>query len=260
MEKNKSFVSTDDSLWVKKSTPAQSIELLRQIFGDKVLFDHKIKYTDQMYNYLFTNILNGKLLPGTTLSEQVVSDFFNISRTPTREVFQRLAYEDLIWIFPQKKTVVAPVRRSKILEGMFMRQSLERSNLEDLVTIITLEQLSILEVNLAQQKQSIVQNDYGRFTELDDSFHKSLFQFTQRERMWDYIKPIKVPLDRIRWALVSKIPENIYEAYEDHKNIFNCLQEQNPEKLIKAATHHIKSINRIIDNLASHSSNFLLSD
>ena len=77
----------------------------------------------------------GACQPGTSLSEAAISTTLGISRTPVREALALLADEQLVVIYPQVKTLVAPVRRSLIDEGRFVRSTLECANHAELVKI-----------------------------------------------------------------------------------------------------------------------------
>ena len=99
-------------------------------------------------------IVRGRLPPGTTLSESGISTALGISRTPAREALAQLADEQLVLIFPQVKTVVAPVRRSLIDEGRFVRGTLECANHAELVTTIQEHQIAVLDVALLVEQRS----------------------------------------------------------------------------------------------------------
>ena len=72
------------------------------------------------------NIINMTLLPGTFISEKIVSEILSISRTPIREAFSRLEKINLIEIYPQKGTRVSLIDTSIVEETSFMRMVLEK--------------------------------------------------------------------------------------------------------------------------------------
>ncbi|MDA0035508.1 GntR family transcriptional regulator [Brachyspira hyodysenteriae] len=49
------------------------------------------------------NIINMTLLPGTFISEKIVSEVLSISRTPIREAFSRLEKINLMEIYPTER-------------------------------------------------------------------------------------------------------------------------------------------------------------
>ena len=64
--------------------------------------------------------------PGTALSEKEVSLSFEVSRTPVRESFVRLAQEDLVVVLPQRGTRVSLIDSELVEEARFMREQLEK--------------------------------------------------------------------------------------------------------------------------------------
>lgn len=59
------------------------------------------------YRVLYQNIMTLKLPPGTAMSEQELSGVLNVSRTPVREAFIRLAEKGLLEVLPQRGTFVS---------------------------------------------------------------------------------------------------------------------------------------------------------
>ena len=67
-----------------------------------------------------------ELAPGSALPEKEFAESFGVSRTPVREALLRLAEEQLVDIYPQSGTFVAPIRVSVVQDAMVIRNALER--------------------------------------------------------------------------------------------------------------------------------------
>ena len=87
--------------------------------------DKNLSVAMQVHNYLRQQILRLDLKPGQALSEKELSLQLSVSRTPVREAFIRLSEEGLVDIFPQRGTIVAPIRMDEIKEAQFLREILE---------------------------------------------------------------------------------------------------------------------------------------
>src|SRR5207253_577900 len=111
--------------------------------------DRHGSYTAQVETALREAIVRGRLSPGTSLSEAGISAALGISRTPVREALALLADEQLVVVYPQVRTLVAPVRRSLIDEGRFVRSTLECANHAELMTMITQPQIETLAALIA---------------------------------------------------------------------------------------------------------------
>jgi DNA-binding GntR family transcriptional regulator len=80
--------------------------------------------------------------PRTALSEATISKLIDVSRTPVREALAQVAEEQLVVIYRQVGTLVAPVRLSLLEEGRFVRSTLECASHVQLAQTITPEQLA----------------------------------------------------------------------------------------------------------------------
>lgn len=72
--------------------------------------------SETVFRYLKRAILEGDLKPGQRIQEKEIARFFNVSTTPTREAFQRLAAEDYLTIDARKEVIIASASVEKIKE------------------------------------------------------------------------------------------------------------------------------------------------
>ena len=84
-----------------------------------------IAATQQVYQTLLNRILTFELKPFDELSEGRLAEQLGVSRTPVREALARLAKLQLVDIFPQRGTVIAPLRTRDLMRSQFLRESLE---------------------------------------------------------------------------------------------------------------------------------------
>ena len=165
-----------------------------------------------------------------------------ISRTPVREALALLADEQLVVIYPQVKTLVAPVRRSLIDEGRFVRSTLECANHAELVKIITRPQLDILASLIAAQRNAAAAGDAEAFFRLDETMHRSMFEFAGRAHVWGMLEGVKRHFDRVRWLLLERVAYHARRAQEEHEAIMDRLVARDAAGLTLAVDHHINAI------------------
>ena len=204
--------------------------------------DRHGSYTAQVEIALRDAIVRGGLSPGTSLSEAAISAALGISRTPVREALALLADEQLVVIYPQVKTLVAPVRRSLIDEGRFVRSTLECANHAELVKIITRPQLDILASLIAAQRTAAAAGDAEAFFKLDETMHRSMFEFAGRAHVWGMLEGVKRHFDRVRWLLLERVAYHARRAQEEHEAIIDRLVARDAAGLTQAVNHHINAI------------------
>ncbi|MEM7024082.1 MAG: GntR family transcriptional regulator, partial [Pseudomonadota bacterium] len=86
--------------------------------------------SQQIYGHMRRAIIEGRLEPGGTIDEPAVAHHFGVSRTPVREALLRLRQDGLVEIRRQAGTFVAPIDRTRVEEGMIVREALEPRALE----------------------------------------------------------------------------------------------------------------------------------
>ena len=116
------------------------------------------------------NLLNMNLAPGMALSEQEIANELEISRTPVREAFIRLAHDNLLDILPQKGTYVAKIDLGQVAESIFLRETMEHAIMQAACTTFSESSLQKLQSCLDLQELCVKRNDFPRFFEMDGTF------------------------------------------------------------------------------------------
>lgn len=131
---------------------------------------------EYVYRFLKLNIIHLNLPPGQNISEQDVATQLQVSRTPVREAFIKLAQENLLDIIPQKGTYVSLIDTEQVEESKFVRETLEKEIIQHACTQFPAEELFQLQSSLALQELCISEKNYLRFFELDEAMHGIIFK------------------------------------------------------------------------------------
>lgn len=209
--------------------------------------DTRRSYTAQVHDVLQQAIVRGKLLPNTALSEATISSLIEVSRTPVREALAQLADEQLVLIYRQVGTIVAPVRLSLLEEGRFVRSTLECANHVQLLQTITPEQLTEFGQIIGQQRDAVSSGQIERFSELDELMHRRLFEFAGREHVWPMLEPFKRQFDRVRWLLLG-VSGHAQRSLQEHEQILAQMAARDVAGLGASVASHI---NHITQHLAA---------
>jgi GntR family transcriptional regulator, rspAB operon transcriptional repressor len=153
---------------------------------------------DYVYQLLRNDILRLQLKPGSSISEKEVSSRFQVSRTPVREAFLQLSQEGLLEVYPQRGTFVSLIDLTLVEEGRFMREQLEKAVIRLACDSFPQELLFALEMNLKMQEMCMEENDYERLFQLDEEFHRMIFEGCDKIRIWLAIQQMNTDFNRIR--------------------------------------------------------------
>jgi GntR family transcriptional regulator, rspAB operon transcriptional repressor len=204
--------------------------------------DPRLSYTDQLFVILRDTIVQGRFLPGMSLSEATISSAVGVSRTPVREALRMLAFRNLVDIYPQAGTVVAPVRMSLLSESKFVRCALESENASELALSISPQQLDELKEIVRLQEQSIADGQRDMILKYDDAMHRRLFELSNRTKVWELVETVKVHMDRVRYLLIQRNTDHSARAQKEHQEIYNRLAEHDSAGVSNAIHNHINQI------------------
>lgn len=189
---------------------------------------------NQVYARLKQQIVNFELPPGTALSEKETSVLFQVSRTPVRESFVRLAQEGLVLVLPQRGTRVSLIDPDLVEEARFMREQLERAVIRLACRSFPEEQLEALDRNLAEQQKSLKLHDKRAMFELDEEFHRILFDGCRKHGTWEVIQQMNAHLNRTRvlWLETDPHWDHLYEQHRDMAEAIRRHDEEGADRLM----------------------------
>lgn len=132
---------------------------------------------ERVYTALRERILSFDLPPGAVLSRNAIAKDYNVSQTPVRDALQRLGQEGLVQIFPQSKTIVAPIDARQLSETHFLRVAVETEVVRQLASRDPGTSLKRARGILQMQRALMDAGDQmDMFADLDRDFHRSLFE------------------------------------------------------------------------------------
>ncbi|MDC3416061.1 GntR family transcriptional regulator [Aquibacillus salsiterrae] len=197
---------------------------------------------DYVYQIIKEQIINWQLKPGTKVSEKEIGNQLNVSRTPVREAFLKLAQEELIGIFPQSGTIISKIDLNLVEEGRFVREHIERAVVREACHRLDDEHLFQLETNVTMQELCVEKESYQRLFDLDGQFHRILFHGCNKIKTWYMVSQMNSHFDRVRMLRLASNPDwNV--VVNQHKALFERISEKNAEEAEKLMSSHLKLIN-----------------
>lgn len=174
------------------------------------------------------NIIRLELAPGSHVSEKNLADEMGLSRTPVREALIELAKGGIVEIYPQKGSVVALIDYSLVEEARFMRGVMENAVVRLVCEMASPEDILKLGENLKLQEFYLDSTDTGRLMELDDEFHKLLFDIAQKSQSYLLMQNLTLHFDRVRNMALSAVKE--LKIVQDHQAIVEAIRQHDADK------------------------------
>lgn len=182
-------------------------------------------------------IISLELEPGAVISDRELASWMNLSRTPVREALLDLAKVKIVEIYPQRGSVVAPIDYNLVEEAQFVRSVLEVAVVQLACERATQEQLEQLKENVALQEFYYQHGSSERLLEMDDEFHRLLFQIAGRMQAYEMMRSITVHFDRVRSLAVTAVKEHLWMS--DHRNICEAVAAHDQETARQLMEKHL---------------------
>ena len=198
--------------------------------------------TDVVYKDLRSKILSLALKPGTPLSFTILKPQYNVSISPIRDALKHLENDGLVEIRPQSGTTVSLIDMKAVRDERFRRLYLELGAVEKCFDKgISTQLISKWENSIKQQEQAFDVRDTSLFLDLDNAMHRSLFEESGHEKVYDSMLTSSGNYHRIR--MVSYLFDDIFSnAIEQHKEILNSLKSGSLDDVLSLERKHISKI------------------
>ncbi|MCQ2551989.1 MAG: GntR family transcriptional regulator [Clostridia bacterium] len=189
---------------------------------------------------LRNDILQGKFVAGSKLSEQQICDEYMVSRTPVREAFQKLELEGVIEIIPNRGAFVLKQTKQdiddvyeimKALESVAIRLAIERIDDE---TIKRLQELYEL------MEFYTVKADLEKLRSVNEEFHNTIYEATNNPMIMQTLSSCQT---RVRNNQYRKEhgTDFLEEELAEHEAIFMAIVAKDRETAAAAAVRHIRN-------------------
>ena len=189
---------------------------------------------------LRNDILQGKFVAGSKLSEQQICDEYMVSRTPVREAFQKLELEGVIEIIPKRGAFVLKQTKQdiddvyeimKALESVAIRLAIERIDDE---TIKRLQELYEL------MEFYTVKADLEKLRSVNEEFHNTIYEATNNPMIMQTLSSCQT---RVRNNQYRKEhgTDFLEEELAEHEAIFMAIVAKDRETAAAAAVRHIRN-------------------
>ena len=199
----------------------------------------KQTYSDQVAEYIRNEILNGRLSPGTPVSEVAIAEELSISRAPVREGMQILIREGLIVSHPQKRKHVKALTAKQIRNSYFTGGVLEAAAVARVREQYTEEDFLQLERTVAVMKAIADKNGpVSDQVPLDNAFHDTLFSRIDNDLI---VELCRRACQGISKFLLYKHWVKLYssqQVYERHRKIIDALRTKDPGTIERVIREH----------------------
>lgn len=197
----------------------------------------RVSLHDQIVSALRTMVLDGRVPPGTRISETALCDELDVSRTPLREALKVLASEGLVELLPNRGAVTTTVTVEETQDVFEVMQALE-SMVGRLAAMNasddTLQELEAMHKRLQGFHKRRRRAEYFR---LNQQIHKKLAAASGNTVLLQTYSGLSDKVRRAR-ALANYSLSRWDASMEEHEEIMAALRRRDPEALAGELTRH----------------------
>lgn len=193
----------------------------------------------QAYLEISKRILHSDYAPGDKISENSLEKDLNLGRTPIREALIRLRRDGLIEVIPQSGTYVSKIDLDVAINARFVRESIERKVMIEAAAKSKSTDIKKIQGIIEAQTIAIQNNNYKDFFDLDEAFHRSFYEITDKKMVWDWLQTINVQLNRFRWLRLSLTSLDWGKLVNDHKLLLTAVKHHAPEEAQRLTINHL---------------------
>lgn len=191
---------------------------------------------DIVAEYLRSEIIEGRLKPGTPLLQQAVAENLGISPTPVREAFGVLEAEGLLVKRPHRGVIVAPRDFLRVAENYEIRVVLEELAVVRLMRKGGPQAVIDLQRAVDQSRRSMRESNLTRFRRESTDFHALLGRLSGSTALSD-------ALDVLRNTTVFHPPlgsSGMRRVQINHESIVKAIASGRPNSAAAELRRHLQ--------------------
>ena len=205
---------------------------------------------DYALRILKDNIVRLELEPGSMVSENELASELGLSRTPVREALIELSKVNIVEIYPQKGSRIALIDSHMVDQSFFLRETLECELVKEVCRTATEEDLEKLRASLRAQA---LYSETGSleagtdktisFMDLDNQFHKLLYEIGRKEMVYQIIQETMIHFDRVRNLTLEYVRP--MDILSQHESILKAIEERDEYLSVALVRKHLNNFRSI---------------
>ncbi|MBU2234398.1 MAG: GntR family transcriptional regulator [Proteobacteria bacterium] len=199
-----------------------------------------ISVREKTYDYLKSNILSGRFVPGERLAEEHLAKELGVSRTPVREALHKLEQDGLIEPLESRGFCIPKDSEEEIEDLFELRTVLEGYTLKIICERITDEQIGRLEEIIDKAEVSLRRKRIDEVFQWNTEFHDILYgMVADKRRFYNLIVNIRKYVLRYRKDTLQYLGA-AKRTIDGHRQILLALKLKDPDLCERVMRAHIR--------------------
>ncbi len=200
---------------------------------------------EEIYQNIYTAIVEHYIAPGTKLPEDTLADTFDVSRTIIRKVLLSLSHEGLVSIAPKRGARVARPTQQEGKQVFEARRIVEIAAVPHIVDAISARDIKSLRKLVAEQKRAQEAKDYRAVIRLSGFFHEALISITGNRFLIEYLRNL-ISRSSLILAVFGSTRGHQHSC-QDHDELLDLLERGDARLCRNWMKQHLIDVESTID-------------
>jgi|GEM_PF-911519 len=194
--------------------------------------------TQKAYKIIKNKIVTGEIKQGEVISISAMAKKLNFSRTPITYACQKLENDKFLTIIPKQGVIIHSITINDAREIYELRAAIESYSAKRAFSNITEKDINYLEDSYIKQLYNVKQNDISLIMSEDINFHKYILSKYENSQFFTIIENL---FDRAFLIGIESFKNSlrIEETLNEHKQIINCLKNNDKDGFVDAIEKNI---------------------
>ncbi|MBN3004045.1 GntR family transcriptional regulator [Chromobacterium alkanivorans] len=198
---------------------------------------------DRLYWEIFDAVIDQRLLPGVKLTEAVLCDAFQCSRSSARSALAQLAHDKIVDIQPNRGAFVAKPDEKETRDVFEARRMVEAAILDKLLALPDLAaRLPPMRRMVADERAAFERGDRVSWIRLSNAFHVQLARLADNEVLTELMHGLCSRTSLI--IALYDVPGRSACSFDEHEAILTRLEAGDRAGAAAAMHHHLEDCER----------------
>lgn len=191
----------------------------------------------RMYRDIYDAIMDHRLPARTKLTEQSLSQIYDMARHGVRKVLNQLAHDGLVDLEPNRGAFIASPGEKEAQDMFELRQSLEQLALEKVLQHAAPDDIRPLRQMVERERQAYEQGDRPLWIRLSADFHIELARLSGNDLLVELLRRLVSRTTLLISSQESPAPRPC--SFDEHLRVVEALEKKDKKAALSEMAQHL---------------------
>ncbi|MDE2427110.1 MAG: GntR family transcriptional regulator [Burkholderiales bacterium] len=191
----------------------------------------------RMYRDIYDAIMDHRLPARTKLTEQSLSQIYEMARHGIRKVLNQLAADGLVDLEPNRGAFIASPGEKEAQDMFELRQTLEQMALEKALQVTDATAIAALRDLVERERDAYLQGNRPQWIRLSADFHIELARLSGNDLLVEMLRRL---VSRTTLMISSNdAPGTRPCSFDEHLKVVEALERRDKKSALQEMAHHL---------------------